>query len=367
MKGAQRTFVCASSINHFIINSMSFLKKHAHNAAHFVRTKRTFVYVAVVSLCVGLAAGYLVFFLAIPAWGRLSIDAIKTQASNFITANLAGGRSFTISSVSDESGVYKIAVALQGNSLPIYSYVTKDGAVFFPQGMPMNASSTQAAAAAPGPSATVAKKEAKPTVDLYVMSLCPFGTQMERGLIPVLETLGNAVDFHLKFVDYMLHGKNELTENERQYCITQNEPEKVVSYLKCFDTSEDAAACMAANGIASGPTDTCMQGVQQKYGLDQLFAQGTENNTPPSFPIYHDENVEYGVQGSPTLVVNGTQIAPNRDSASLLKAICSAFTTEPAACTANLSSSTPSTGFGDGSAAAPASGAPAAANSSCGS
>lgn len=345
---------------------MSSIKKHAHAVAHFVRTRRAAT-VGVLSLCAGFLAGYLVFFVAVPAWGSPSVGAVRTKASDFITANLAGGRSFTISSMTDQDGVYELAVSLQGNSNPIYSYVTKDGAFFFPQGLPMNATGTQGtAASAPGPSATVATKTARPTIDLYVMSLCPYGTQMERGLIPVLETLGNAVDFRLKFVDYMLHGKNELTENERQYCITQSEPQKVVSYLKCFDGSEDAASCMAANGIPAAPTNSCMQSLDQKYNLDQLFAQGTQNNTPPSFPVYHDENVKYGVQGSPTLVVNGTQIAPNRDSASLLKAVCSAFTTEPAACNTVLSSSTPATGFSAAASAAPAPSA-SSANSSCGS
>ena len=122
---------------------MSFLKKHTYRVMHFVRTNRTFVYVGVISLCVGFVVGGLVFFVVTPAWGRLSVDAIKQRSSDFITAKLAGGRTFSIDSITDESGVYKLAVALKGNSHPIYSYVTKDGALFFQQGMLMDALSTQ--------------------------------------------------------------------------------------------------------------------------------------------------------------------------------------------------------------------------------
>jgi hypothetical protein len=46
------------------------------------------------------------------------------------------------------------------------------------------------------------------------------------------------------------------------------------------------------------------------------------------------------------LVINGETISSARDSASLLKTICSAFTTQPAECQAQLSSATPAAGFG---------------------
>ena len=57
---------------------------------------------------------------------------------------------------------------------------------------------------------------------------------------------------------------------------------------------------------------------------------------------------KYGVQGSPTLVINGEVVQTGRDSASLLQTICSAFNEQPEACQTELSATSPSPGFGTG-------------------
>jgi len=49
------------------------------------------------------------------------------------------------------------------------------------------------------------------------MSYCPYGTQIEKGILPVINALGNKIKFSLKFVDYAMHGKKEIDENSRQY------------------------------------------------------------------------------------------------------------------------------------------------------
>jgi len=76
----------------------------------------------------------------------------------------------------------------------------------------------------------------------------------------------------------------------------------------------------------------------------------------PPFNIHKADNEKYGVQGSPTLVINGEQISAGRDAASLAKAICGAFNDgkAPEACKdlSKFSSETPSAGFGEGTTAA---------------
>jgi len=69
------------------------------------------------------------------------------------------------------------------------------------------------------PVAEVTNKTDKPEVELFVMSYCPYGTQMEKGILPAFDTLGDTVDAELKFVDYAMHGEKEVKENLRQYCI----------------------------------------------------------------------------------------------------------------------------------------------------
>ena len=72
----------------------------------------------------------------------------------------------------------------------------------------------------------------------------------------------------------------------------------------------------------------------------------------PPFDLHKDDNEKYAVQGSPTLIINGEEIQTNRDSQSLLTAICSGFITPPEECKQPLSTSQPSPGFGTATAAA---------------
>jgi hypothetical protein len=66
------------------------------------------------------------------------------------------------------------------------------------------------------------------------MSYCPFGTQAEKGILPVVNLLKDKIDFKVKFVNYAMHGKKEIDENNLQYCIQKEEPNKYNSYLTCF-------------------------------------------------------------------------------------------------------------------------------------
>src|SRR3989338_4690312 len=43
-------------------------------------------------------------------------------------------------------------------------------------------------------------KSDKAKIDFYVMSQCPYGTQVEDALKPVLDKFGNAVEFNLNFI-----------------------------------------------------------------------------------------------------------------------------------------------------------------------
>ena len=70
------------------------------------------------------------------------------------------------------------------------------------------------------------------------------------------------------------------------------------------------------------------------------------NGRFPLFDVYKAENEEYGVRGSPSLVINGKSVSAGRDSASLLSAICSGFETAPEECETSLSATSPAPGFG---------------------
>lgn len=295
----------------------------------------------------------------------LTADQAKATALDFIDKNLVQpGTKVDISTVTAVGSLYKLDIAV--GTQKITAYMTNDGSQFFPTGMDMNAAPATAdksdSASADATPAKAVPKSAKPDVKLFVMSYCPYGTQIEKGILPAIAALGNKINFTLEFVDYSMHNdhatgdRKELDENLRQYCIQKLQPTNLAAYLTCFLKVGQGTenSCMASAGIAAAPVASCMQQADTQFDVTKDYNdQSTYQGQFPPFNVDKADNVKYGVQGSPTLVINDTTTdAAGRDSASLLKTICSAFTTPPAACQAQLSSTAPAAGFGTGTDAA---------------
>lgn len=193
------------------------------------------------------------------------------------------------------------------------------------------------------------EKTDKPVVEAFVMSHCPYGTQIEKGLIPVANLLKNKIDFSIKFCDYAMHGEKEIKEELLQYCIQKDDNANYLSYLSCFLNASDSTGCLKSANVNTDKVNACVKESDAKYKVTELFNDKTQwisGNYPP-FNVQKDLNDKYGVQGSPTLVINGIVIdGVSRDSASMLKAICGTFKTAPAECSQTLSSAAPSAGFG---------------------
>ncbi len=204
--------------------------------------------------------------------------------------------------------------------------------------------------AAPTPAPTnEAEKSDVPTVEAFVMSHCPYGTQIEKGMIPVVKTLGDTIDFELKFVDYAMHDKKELDEQLAQYCIQENEPEKLISYLECFLEDGESQPCLESTGINQATLNTCVASTDAEYNVTASYNDKStwEGGQFPPFDVHAEENEKYGVRGSPTLVVNGSQAQlTSRDPNSILQKICTYFTEKPEACSQELSTEVPGPGFG---------------------
>lgn len=283
----------------------------------------------------------------------IGIEGAKGKVEKFIKENTPnGGEGITIKeTIKDEpTGLYKVTI--EANKQEIIAYITKDGSRFFPQSVDLNAKVDDAAKQAQAPEKTEAENKSDvPVVDLFVMSYCPYGLQMEKGVLPAVEALGNKIKFNLKFVDYTLHGPKEVTENVNQYCVQKTQPAKLGAYLKCIwkSSTSTSAACLKTAGINAATIATCVADTNKKF-----------SPTEKSMGLDKEETVKFGVQGSPTLVINGTTVASGRDSASVLKAICSGFTTAPKECQAKLSAVSPGAGFDDQAAAAASGSAPAA-------
>jgi len=300
----------------------------------------------------------------------------KTKVEAFIKDNqmVPADTKMTLGDPGDyNEGLYEMEVTIGEGQAPFKSYITKDGKLFIPQAMDMSpvtspANTTDASATPPADAAPVtqAPKTDKPVVEVFVMSHCPFGTQIEKGIVPVAEALGKNIDFKIKFVDYAMHGEKEVKEQINQYCIDKEQSGSYLSYLKCFLKDGNTDRCLTETKIDTKKLTACFAATDKQFKIMETFAKGEAawGSQFPPFAIYKAENDKYGVQGSPTLVINGKEISSGRDSASLAKAICGAFTDgkAPKECSNTFSSASPSSGFGEGTAPAASGGAAATCN-----
>lgn len=208
------------------------------------------------------------------------------------------------------------------------------------------------------------EKRDVPNVDVFVMSHCPFGTQIEKGILPVWELFGDKINLAIRFVDYAMHGKKEVDEQLKQYCVQQQGKETFQKYLTCFlKEGKEGDACNKAAGVDDGKLTTCMKEADAKFNISKDFDNKEKwmGRFPP-FGIDAALAKKHNVRGSPTLVINDVVVQSGRNPKAIQEAICRAFKQKPAECDKPLSAENPSPGFGSGKEP----GSKAAENTKCG-
>ncbi len=193
-------------------------------------------------------------------------------------------------------------------------------------------------------------KSDTPSVEVFIMSYCPYGLQMQKAALPAMELLGEDADFSIKWVSYIMHGKKEIDENNVQECIQSEYADKYVTYATCFTASDDTEGCMTQAGIDSSVIDSCISDLDEEFSITDLYNdQSTwSNGRYPQYPVHAAENAQYGVRGSPATVINGKLVSVNRSPEAVKQAVCCAFNTAPSACSQLLSSAPASPGIGGG-------------------
>lgn len=251
----------------------------------------------------------------------------------------AQGVSAELVAVNDTGSFYEVIIAINGQDMPIY--VTKDGDYMAQALIPLNAvKEANANTKTPAP-ANVPKTD-KPVVELYVFTYCPYGTQSEKGIIPVAKLLGDKIDFKIRQIGAM-HGEYEKIEAQRQLCIEKLYPAKFLDYVLDFALDKEVGNC---NGDATC-VNPLIEKLYTKLGIDKAKIESCMKTDGVTLYAAEEKNSgDNGVSGSPTLIINGEKANSGRDSASYLAAICNAFTTAPAECDQALSSASPSPGFG---------------------
>jgi len=142
-------------------------------------------------------------------------EAVKT-AVDFVNTNLlaANVAKATYKDIKEEDGLYKFTLTIEGQDYD--SYITKSGQLFFPQVINIKQEIEK----------SQLTKSDKPDVKLFVMSYCPYGLQAEKMYLPVYNLLKDKTNMGIYFVNYAMHGKKELDENLRQYCIQKDQNDK---------------------------------------------------------------------------------------------------------------------------------------------
>ena len=246
----------------------------------------------------------------------------------------------TLNSYVDIGFVYEINITYQQKTLSVY--VSKDGKYLMPTIIDMSQNMT-----IPGPECTTNSdcklgyycnenscmqnrsiiKSDKPKVELFVFTKCPYGAQAERGLLPVVSLLKNKIDFKIEYLNYFIHGDEEETETYRQLCIREQYPDKFLSYIKCYLQSGDGKTC-SRFGYSLKKLNSCMN----KTALDYFSEDSKIDDL-------------YGINGSPTLVINGVETDSMRSPNEYLKTICKFFNNPPKECKRVLSDINPKAGF----------------------
>jgi len=285
------------------------------------------------------------------ATAGISAQQAGAKAVSYINDLLQGQATATLVNATEVNGVYKLRISIEGQSTDIY--VTKDGVLMFPGAyditVPLPTPSSQSQAASTG-----YPKSDKPSVELFVMSFCPYGVQAEQAMKPVVDLLGDSADFRIKFIVNVggttpddvqsLHGSPEAMEDLRQVCIRENYDQATLwSYVS--EISENCYS-LYRNDTAM---DACWKAAAAEAGVNSTLVEECVNTESVSL-ISEDESEAgvYGVTGSPTIFINGQPYAGARSSEAFKTAICSAFNEPPAACNQTLLSTTSTASGGCG-------------------
>lgn len=281
--------------------------------------------------------------------GQLSKTLSKDDAANktvdYINNNLvAPGSIIELISIEEEAGLYKVTTSYEGQEIPVY--ITKDGSMLFLQGFNLNEEEIKEDTAEAQEQTTAScedlPKADKPVIEAYVVSYCPFGTQMQRILVEIVDKIPSLAD-NIK-IRYMgsvvdgkvtsMHGETEADENLRQICIREEQSDKYWKYLGNFLKTGDYESALQTAGIDSTKLEACMSDKGLEYAQEDF-----------------DLNDKYSIRGSPTLILNGEQASEfdfgGRTAEAVKTLLCCGFSDKPSECSQELTTESAATGFSE--------------------
>ncbi len=161
--------------------------------------------------------------------------------------------------------------------------------------------------------------ENKVKLEFYVMSQCPYGTQVQLGVAPTLRQMKGYVDFSMDYIATALpdgsfdclHKEPECKGNIAQLCVIKHSPDKWIDVIECMakdqrSIPDNYKTCAQAAGVDTTAIDTCYNGQE---GKDLLLASSKKAQ-------------ERGARGSPTIFINDKPYRGGRTDQAFTTAIC---------------------------------------------
>jgi 2-hydroxychromene-2-carboxylate isomerase len=166
-------------------------------------------------------------------------------------------------------------------------------------------------------------------LEMFVMSQCPYGVQVESAVAPVKKQLGDKLEVSIHYIGngdklslQSMHGPAEVKGDIAQLCVNKLAPAKTLDFIACQNKNPRAIDsnwkdCAKEVGVNQGKLSACAERDEGKTLLAASF----------------EEAKKRGATGSPTIFLNGKPYEGGRKSRDFLRATCDTFSSnKPEVC-----------------------------------
>lgn len=177
------------------------------------------------------------------------------------------------------------------------------------------------AAASGGAAATGLKGEpGAPVLELFVMSQCPYGTQVVDAAAEVKKQLGGKMALEIEYIGdgaagslSSMHGPDEVKGDLAQVCAMDVAPDVALDLMVCQNKDMRSVAtnwkdCAEKVGVDPAALGACIEGERGQTLLAASFAEAKKR----------------GADGSPTIFLDGKPYEGGRKPRDFLRAVCAA-------------------------------------------
>ncbi|MBN1646246.1 thioredoxin domain-containing protein [Candidatus Woesearchaeota archaeon] len=155
-------------------------------------------------------------------------------------------------------------------------------------------------------------------IELYVMSICPYGIQAENGMFPALKEFGTDTALNISYIANeangeftSLHQQPEVDGDIYQLCVKDMYPNNFFDFVLCQNKNPQ--------GIPGNWEDCAEEQVLNKMNIQECF-DGQRGKELLSESIKESQAAQ--ASGSPTIYIGGQRYSGPRDDISFKRAIC---------------------------------------------